>query len=115
LTGISGAEFDRKSVICSFSAEQYTEMEYKLPVYVLNESIGYSVKLFPSEVKILFNVGFDDYKKTTSDQFRIVVDYLELEESKSKRALLILDKKPDNVLNIRISPQSVDYIIEKND
>jgi hypothetical protein len=115
LEKIKGTEFISSMVNCQINAEQYTEMEYKLPVFILNEPIAYSVKLFPSEVRVVFNIGFDDYRKITSEQFRIIVDYLDLEQLKSTRALLKLNRKPDNVSSIRICPQSVDYIIEKND
>jgi hypothetical protein len=112
---IKGVEFKENKVNCLIKAEQFTELEFKLPVYILNEPLGYSVKLFPSEVKVVCNVGFNNYHNITGDQFRIVADYFEIEKSKKARVLLILNKKPLNVSNVRIYPQSVDYIIEKND
>jgi hypothetical protein len=115
IKGIRGTELNKKKVKCFIQAEQFTEMEFKLPVFILNEPVGYSVKLFPSEVRLIFNVGFKSYKKITIDQFRIVADYFEIEKSIKSRVLLNLNKKPVNVSNIRIDPQSVDYIIEKND
>jgi hypothetical protein len=115
LMDIKSVEFKANKVNCLIKADQFTELEFKLPVYILNEPQGYSVKLFPSEVKVIFNVGFTNYHNITSNQFRIVADYLEIEKSKKTRILLNLDKKPANVSNIRIYPQSVDYIIEKYD
>jgi hypothetical protein len=115
IKGIRGTELNQNKVKCFIQAEQFTEMEFKLPVFILNEPVGYSVKLFPSEVRLIFNVGFKNYKKITIDQFRIVADYFEIEKSNKSRVLLNLNKKPANVSNIRIDPQSVDYIIEKND
>jgi hypothetical protein len=95
-------------------AEQFTEMELKLPIYVMNEPIGQTVKLFPSDAKIVFNVGFTNYQKISNEQFMLVADYFELLESGGK-AILHLVKKPGPISNIRISPKSVDFIIENDD
>jgi hypothetical protein len=115
LKKIDGAELSNNKVVCLIPAEEYTELEFKSQVSVLNEPPGYSVKLFPSEVKIVFNVGFSNYQEITSDQFHLVADYQELNKSNNSRILIKIQKMPDKVSKVRIYPQSLDYIIEKND
>ncbi len=115
LEEIKGTQLSENIVNCIIPAEEYTELEFKLPVFVLNEPISYAVKLFPSEVKLVFNVGFSEYQNITPDQFKLVVNYFDLDKSTNSRAIIKIDQMPDQISSIRIIPQSVDYIIEKND
>jgi hypothetical protein len=115
LTEIEGTEISPEKVNCIVPAEEFTELEFKIPIEVLNIPVGYSVKVFPSEAKIVFNVGFSKYAEIYGEQFRLVVDYKEIEKHTNSRLIIKLDKMPGHISNIRIYPQSVDYIIEKND
>jgi len=115
LQKIRGTELSANSAICLIPAEEYTELELKLPVYTQNEPIGYVLKLFPSEVRVLFNVGFSQYRSITAEQFRIVADYEGVEKSGNSKVAIRMIKMPQHISNIRIFPSSLDYIIEKND
>jgi hypothetical protein len=115
LREIRGTQLSHNLVNCRIPVEEFTELEFKLPVFILNEPIGYSVKLFPSEIRLLFNVGFSKYKNITPDQFKLTVDYFELEKAGNSRAIIKIDQKPAHISSIRLIPQSVDFIIEKND
>jgi hypothetical protein len=115
LQEIRGTQLSHNMVNCRIAVEEFTELEFKLPVFILNEPIGYSVKLFPSEIRLLFNVGFSKYKNITPDQFKLTVDYFELEKAGNSRVIIKIDQKPEHISSIRLIPQSVDFIIEKND
>ncbi len=115
LLKIKGTEFSVKSVTCIADVEEYSEITYELPIEVINLPVEQQIKIFPTNAKISFNVGFSRYQSIFSKQFSLVVDYKEAANSKISMLKVNLARSPDNISSVRIYPKSVDYIIEKND
>ncbi len=115
LIKIPGTEFSSSRVSCNVEAEEFTEMKYELPIEVINAPEKLKIKIFPTNATIAFNVGFSRYQSIYKEQFRLIVDYKEAGDSKISRLRVKIAKSPDHISSIRIYPQSVDYIIEKND
>lgn len=111
---IPGTEIIPEMINCVAQVEKFTELNYNLPIEVLNIPEGYTVKLFPAEAKITCNVGFSIYQYIFKEQFRLVTDFKELTNENSRLRLKLI-KMPENISNVRVNPPSVDYIIEKND
>jgi hypothetical protein len=115
LIGVPGIELTPQMVNCIAPVEKFTELSFNLPINVVNVPKGYSVKLFPATAKVTCNVGFSKYQSVYREQFSLIADLAGFEDDAGSRLRIKLVSIPDNISNIRIHPQSIDYIIEKND
>ncbi len=115
LIKIPGIETAPQMVNCIVSVEKFTELNFDLPINTINVPKGYTVKLFPATAKVTCNVGFSKYQSVYREQFSLVADLAGFEGNAGSRLRIKLGSKPEYISNIRIHPQSIDYIIEKND
>lgn len=115
LENIPGTEITPQMVNCKIPVEKFTELNYNLPISVVNVPNGYSVKLFPATAKVTCNVGFSKYQSIFKEQFSLVADFAGFQEAVDSRLRIKLGRKPEHISNVRIHPQAIDYIIEKND
>jgi len=115
LINIPGIEFSSNRVHCNIEVEEFTEMKYELPIEVINLPDQLKIKIYPANATIAVNVGFSRYQTIYRDQFRLIADYKEAGDSQVSRLRVKVAKAPENISTIRIYPQSVDFIIEKND
>ena len=115
LNEIPGTEITPQMVNCLIPVEKFTELNFNLPISVVNVPKGYSVKLFPSTAKVTCNVGFSKYQSIFKEQFSLVADFEGFKEASDSRLRIKLVRKPEHIPNIRIHPQVIDYIIERND
>ncbi|NJO90025.1 MAG: hypothetical protein HC831_14565 [Chloroflexia bacterium] len=115
LAKLPGIELTPQMVNCIIPVEKFTELNFNLPIKSVNVPKGYSVKLFPSTAKITCNVGFSKYQSVYREQFSLIADMTGFEKNAGSRLRIRLSSKPEYISNIRIHPQSIDYIIEKND
>jgi len=114
LEKITGVDFSNYKVKYNIPVEEFAELSFVLPIEILNQPEKFSLKLFPSEAKVICNVGFSQYRQVFQQQFSFVVDYNDIKNSPG-RIKLNLDKFPENVSSIRYYPISVEYLIEEND
>jgi hypothetical protein len=70
------------------------------------------IKLFPSEVQVAFLVGLSRYAGITPNDFYVTVPFAELKDGVTSVPVQ-LGKKPDLVNDLKITPQSVEFLIEK--
>ena len=93
----------------AWKAEPFTEKSFTLPVEVLGVPDGKRVRLFPQQVNVTVRVGVSHFAHVQELDLRAVCDY----PSKPSHALpvkLITDNT--YISNIRISPSSVEYMIQ---
>jgi len=115
LKKIQDIVFQQKNVVCKAVAEEFTEMNYEIPIGLINLPENISVKLFPSMVKVAFNVGFSNYDKILLNQFEFLIDFSEIDINQEEKLRLKLVKLPKEAYLVRYYPKKVDYIVEKND
>ncbi|SHJ78933.1 YbbR-like protein [Tangfeifania diversioriginum] len=104
-------ELSSDKVLVKIPVEKFTEKELTIPVEIKNKPEGVSVKLFPSEVKVSFLVGMSNYESTTTNSFKITVDFNQADNS-SETLDVTIDSKPPFIQSLRVSPQSVDFLVE---
>jgi len=90
--------------------ERFTEKKIRIPLTIKNKPENLSFKLFPSDVDVSFLVGLNEFESITASDFRIFAVYDSL---KSQENLEVeVEKKPDFIQQLRISPQNVEFLIE---
>jgi len=92
---------------------KYTEATVTVPVETQNVPSGYTLKTFPDNVVIKYNVAFEDYEKVQASQFKLAVDYKKIDAAGSKLKLQLIDF-PKQAKSVKIDPEKVEYIIRKN-
>ena len=104
VAGIAAREYidiSVKEVQCSIELERFTEVNFYVPVDVLNLPDSLVMQTFPSRIKITCNVGLSQYNRIDQNLFHATVDYASIEDG-SKRL-------PVKVLNIPVYVRSFDY------
>ena len=93
--------------------EKYTEKELKIPVEIIHKPDKMRIKLFPSEVKVLFTVGLSRFETIKPADFGVSVDYNSIVENATNLNILLY-KKPDFIQGVRLNPEKVEFLIETN-
>ena len=112
LKPIDGVMFEPNVVDIYIPIYEFTEREFEIPILSKNSPNTLDVKFFPARAKITFLVTIDNYKKISSDDFEIVMDYNSLRETEGDQVELKLSKYPSSILNPKISPEVVEFLFE---
>jgi len=93
--------------------EKYTEKELKIPVEIIHKPDKVRIKLFPSEVKVLFTVGLSRFETIKPGDFGVSVDYNSMVDNANNLNILLY-KRPDFIQGVRLNPEKVEFLIEAN-
>ena len=99
------------------NTEKYTEQTMVLPIRQINTPDSILMRVFPQTATVKFFVGWSNYQRISKDMFTIAVDYADLNSPlKSDLLSIKLTRSPEKlgVTDIRISPSSVEYLVERN-
>lgn len=110
---VKGAKFVPAQIGVTFCIDRLVEKTIQVPVQQVNFPASKQLRTFPATVKVTFQVGMGLYRKITSENFVLVVNYEDLLKNKSTYCHLSLKTIPKGVSHVRISPQDVEYVIEE--
>lgn len=102
---------ETKTVLINVPVEEYTEAEKIVPVTVINQPDEVHVKLFPSFVKVTFQVSLSRFPGIRPEDFKLVVNYEDLLKGKQKLKV-IAKATPAYIYNLKIAPEELEYLIE---
>lgn len=114
LKAIPGVRFETKEVKVTISVEEYTERTFTIPIVAQGFPEGSSLLAFPSKVNVTFFVGLTSYSKLRPNNFEAVVNYKDFMNSSSNQCAVRLIKQPSAIQNVRIQPNTVECLVEKN-
>lgn len=113
LEQINGATLDPTSVTVTIPIEEYTEKTLEIPVVCTDLPHYYTLRTFPSVVKVNCNVPLSRFKDISADDFEIQISFTDLEQNTSGTLPLLLNKKPSWVDVATISPNQIEFILEQ--
>lgn len=113
LMKINDAKIEPQSVDVIFAVDMFTEKRVEVPLVGVNFPPDKVLRTFPSKVQITFQLGMGNFRDVTADDFLISVSYDELMNSPTDTYKVKLKAVPDGINVIRISPESVDFLIEQ--
>lgn len=96
----------------TIEVEQFTEKTLRVPVIGINVPDSLDLKTFPARITITFRVVLSEFDQIEAEQFQATVDYGEIVAEQTALKVM-LTRQPNYIDNIRISPETVDYILEK--
>jgi len=102
-----------EKVTLTIDVEKYTEKELKIPVEILNKPGKTRIKIFPSEVKVLFTVGLSRFENIKPSDFGASVDFNSIVKDVNNLNITIY-KKPGFIQGVRANPEKVEFLIETN-
>ncbi|MCF8464156.1 MAG: hypothetical protein K9G41_04915 [Flavobacteriales bacterium] len=111
LAGLSYVRLSQTNVQVELNVVEFTEGSVTVPVRVESDRPE-TVKIFPSEVEIKYQVPLSGYDEVDADQFLATV-LLNAQSLGSVSLPVSLDRQPADVKQIRIIPPQVEFIIQK--
>ena len=115
LLALKGAKFVPAEVTLTAEVDVYTEKQVRVPIIGTNFPGGYTLRTFPSSATVTFRVGAKDYKSITEDNFVLTATYEELMSQSDSVIHLHLRSVPDGVSQVRIQPETVQFLIEQTE
>lgn len=102
--------YSETAVNVELDVTEFTEGVVSIPIHVLGPSSS-KVKLFPSEVNVIYQVPLAQYEQVTAEMFRASVT---VSDTETQTTLSVnLDESPLQARKTRISPPQVEFIIQK--
>ena len=95
------------------NVEEYTEKSFELPIHCYNVPGNRTIRFFPSTVELFVQVGLSKYRSLTESDLEIGIDYNDLTQSTSMNCSPTLTKKPHWLINYRIEPDVVEFLMEQ--
>ena len=80
---VKGAKFVPAQIGVTFCIDRLVEKTIQVPVQQVNFPASKQLRTFPATVKVTFQVGMGLYRKITSENFVLVVNYEDLLKNKS--------------------------------
>jgi len=107
-------KYDPEQICIKVGVGYYTEKTVRVPILGLNFPADKKLRTFPAQASVTFRVESGRYHHVSSEDFVLATTYEELlKNEEGSKLLLHLRTIPEGVSNVRISPQEVDYLIEK--
>jgi len=103
--------FERQNVKMTIPIEEYTEAVQSIQVMLVNQPEGVNIKLFPSKVKVSFQVGLSRFSQIHPEDFKLTVQYNDIMEGK-QRLRIKAETIPAFIYSLKISPEELEYLIE---
>lgn len=110
---ITSLELSRSEVMCRIPVEQFTEREMKVRISKRNVPQDVEVVILPNKVTLTFLVGLSKYENVSKDQFNVVADFSSINVQNNKQIDVEVRSNPSFVRNIRLTPETVNYMIYK--
>ncbi len=114
LLDVAGAKFIPDNVKTSFLVDLYIEKTVTVPLVGIGFPEDKILRTFPTKVNVTFQLGQKQYQTINASDFSIIIPYGELLELEShEKYELKVHTIPEGVQNVRVSPDRIDFIIEK--
>lgn len=95
--------------------EEYTEKIMDIPLEVIGVPDSLTLRTFPTSVQLSCFVGLNAFKEIYPELFEVAIDFNELMDSPGNKVAVRIMRKPENVTNVRVKPDSVEYILEEKE
>ena len=105
-----GMRMSSTSAQAIWTAEQFTDKSFVLPIRVADMPSTETIHLFPNEVTLVMRVGISHFAQITEQDFNVYCPY---PSPQQKTLPVIVETNNPYITKIRTSAQDVEYIIER--
>lgn len=113
LRKIRGAKLQTERVKVKLITDMLTDGTLEVPVTGINMPNGMLLRTFPAKVKVTFKTGMRRFRNLKPSDFYVVVDYNDIMKNPSDKCRILLQKAPEDVLDVRLEANTIDYLLEK--
>jgi YbbR domain-containing protein len=106
-------KFSIKEVAIYGEVDQFTEGELEVPFRIINMPDSVSVNTFPTTLKVVFQVGLNNFNKVNSSSFKIVCDYQQSINNNLNYLIPRVVFNPDFVTSVKLTPAKVEFLIQR--
>lgn len=99
----------------TFYTDVLTEESISVPIGCVNLPKGKVLRTFPAKIKVNFVTGVGEFKTLQPEDFDVVADYLEIEQTPSEKCNIYLRSVPQGISRATLSMKQVDYLIEEEE
>lgn len=110
---IGGIKFSVKEVRVYGEVDRFTEGKLDLPFEIINMPDSVSVNTFPATLKLVYQVGLNNFNKVNSSSFKIVCDYQQSINNNLNYLIPRVIFKPDFVTSVKLTPAKVEFLIQR--
>lgn len=110
---LKNTKYSTYKVLLSGKVSKFSERILEVPVEVVNLPKEWDIKVFPNKVSLLCKAKMDILKGLDSSDFRIIADFSKVKDSGNAVLPLELKKKPQDMYNVKLIEQEVEYILKK--
>lgn len=103
--------FEPAKVEVTIPVEEFTEAQIPTPVRLAGAPESLNIKLFPSKVKVTFQVGLSRFKDIQPEDFKLFVSYSDIKDG-HQRLKVKVESSPDFLYDLKITPEEIEYLIE---
>ncbi|MBR1890003.1 MAG: YbbR-like domain-containing protein [Alloprevotella sp.] len=107
-----GVKYEPSAVKVLIKTDRLVEKSLQVPIQQANFPAEKALRTFPSKVTVNFQVGMQQYRDITPDDFIIVITYDDLLQNSTSRIKVTLKSMPQGVKRVKIQPEEVEYVIE---
>lgn len=105
-----GIRYSHDKVHLVVQAEQFTEKTLTIGIASVGVPQGESLRLFPATTEVTVRIAVSNFSEVTEDDLKVICRYPQTE----RRTLpLELNYTSNNIIQARLTPSEVEYIIEK--
>lgn len=110
-----GMKFEPAEVSMTALVDVYTEKQVEVPIIGTNFPGGHTLRTFPATAIVSFRVGARNFKNINAENFVLTATYEELLALPDSILQLHLRSVPEGVSQVRIQPESVQFLIEQSE
>lgn len=105
--------FSATSVTVSGKISRFSEKMISVTIKVLNLPNGTEIKMFPDKVNILCKGTLKTLKHLKDSDFEVIADFGKVQNKKTKKLALRLNKKPEKLSDAVLQETQVEYILKR--
>lgn len=107
--GVKQLKATPEQVNYSLKVAEFIETELLIPISLVNVPDGANIKLFPSTIKVTYRINFDDYKKVSASDFKIICDFEQVAPN-SNIVIPELVTQPEAASQVNLATSQVEFI-----
>ena len=112
-TNLNSIKLHHLNAKINIEVDKFTEGSFDVPIEVINIPKNVQLSIFPKKITIKCKIGLQNFNKVTANSFKVIADYNKAILNENSFLIPELVEKSNLVSSVRISPNKIDFLINK--